>query len=181
MAIRMLVFSTLLLALASCKKEITALPPATETGANTFGARVDSSFFVPQGVGSIPDNDILKARYPLATHNLTINAQNLASTPNEKEFEIFIANVTTPGTYLLNTTTTQGSLGANYGYYVKRNITPQNEWMTNSTYTGAVTITKLDTINHFVSGTFYFNAINLYNSPQPIAVTEGRFDIKLNQ
>lgn len=178
---RMRVLVVLLLLLSACKKEITSLPPATETGADTFGARVDSSFFVPQGLGSIHDDNLLKARYPLATHNLTINARNIASTPNEKEFEIFLANVTTPGTYLLNTPTSQGSLGANYGYYVKRNVTPQNEWMTNASYTGSVTITRLDTINNIVSGTFQFNAINLYNSPQPISVTDGRFDIRLNR
>ena len=57
-------------------------------------------------------------------------------------------------------------------------MTPENEWVTNDQYTGTVNITKIDTVNKFVSGTFQFTAINLYNAPQPLSVTEGRFDVK---
>jgi Family of unknown function (DUF6252) len=171
-----IVFSVLFL-LISCKKEISELPAATETGANTFGARVDGSLFVPQGFGPFPANDILEARF-MPNHDLYINARNFASSPNEKEFEIFIKGVTAPGTYPLNTTTAYPTTTVSYGYYVKRNMTPQNEWITSATYTGSVTITKIDMINYFVSGTFRFNAINLYNTPQPLSVTEGRFDVK---
>jgi hypothetical protein len=163
--------------LVSCKKEITELPPATQTGANTFGAKVDGSFFTPQGFGPFPANDILEARF-LPNRDLYINARNFASSPNEKEFELFIKGATTIGTYQLNTTTNYPTTAVSYGYYVKRNITPQNEWITSAAYSGSVTITKIDSVNHFVSGTFQFNAINLYNAPQPMSVTEGRFDVK---
>jgi hypothetical protein len=67
----------------------------------------------------------------------------------------------------------------NYAYYVHRRFTPDNEWLTTSSaYTFTVTITALDTIDHFVSETFEFRAINPYNAPQPITVTEGSFDRK---
>jgi hypothetical protein len=174
---KLLLSFSVLLVLVSCKKEITELPPPTQTGANTFGAKVNGSLFVPQGFGSIPDDDILQVRR-LPSKDVIINARNFASSPNEKEFELRIKGVTAPGVYPLNTTVNPGSTLASYGYYVKRNVTPQNEWITSANYTGSVTITHLDTVNRIVSGTFEFNALNLYNAPEPLSVTEGRFDVK---
>jgi Family of unknown function (DUF6252) len=166
-----------LLLLASCKKEVTELPPATQTGANTFGAKVNGSFWVPQGFASIPDADILDAM--MIGNDVIINAQNFSSSPTETEFVIRINGVTGPGTYLLNANVTHPSNAASYAYYVKRKFTPLNEWQTSSTSTGSVTITKIDTVNWIVSGTFAFNMLNLYNTPEPLAVTEGRFDVKI--
>lgn len=163
--------------LIACKKEVTELPAATQTGANTFGAKVDGNLWIPQGFGPIPASDILEARMT-GTSYLMINARNYASSPNETEFEILVAGITGPGTYLLNNTVGRPS-SLSYGYYVKRNLTPQNEWMTSSTYTGSVTITKLDIVNKIAAGSFQFSALNIYNTPQPLSVTEGRFDIKL--
>ena len=77
------IFACLILiaTLASCKKEVMELPPATQTGANTFGAKVNGSLWVPQGFGSLPANDILEAR--MGGNDLIINAQNfLACAPN---------------------------------------------------------------------------------------------------
>ena len=163
--------------LFSCKKEVSGLPPATQTGANTFGCKVDGNFWVPAGFGIVPTAPKLEARF--AGSDLYINARNFSSSPTESEFEISIKNVTGTGNYVLNTTASSpASSTSSYGYYVHRQVTPDNEWMTSSQYTGTVTITKIDSINHFVSGTFQFQAINLYNAPQPISVTEGRFDVK---
>ncbi len=161
----------------ACNKEVEELPPATQTGANTFGAKVDGKFWVPQGFGAFPANDILEARMTGSTH-LLINARNFASSPTETEFEILVSGITGPGTYQLNNTVSLPA-STSYGYYVKRKISPENEWLTSSTYTGSVTLTRLDTIAKVVSGTFQFNALNIYNTPQPLSVTEGRFDLKL--
>jgi hypothetical protein len=162
--------------LASCKKEVTELPEATQTGANTFGAKVNGVFWAPQGFGPLPANDILEAR--MAGNDITINARNFSSSPNETEFQLTIYNVTAPGTYLLNTNVVHPFGAASYGYYVKRNITPQNEWLTSSTYTGRVIITRIDDVNMIVSGTFEFNAGSIYNT-EVLQVTEGRFDLKI--
>lgn len=161
----------------ACKKKIEELPPATQTGANTFGARVEGNFWIPQGFGPFPANDILEARLAGPTEIL-INARNFASSPIETEFEILITGVTGPGTYLLNNDVVRPA-SSSFGYYVKRNFTPHNEWLTSSAYTGSVTITRLDLANKIVSGTFQFNALNIYNAPQPLSVTDGRFDLKL--
>ena len=79
--------------LASCKKEVTELPAATQTGANTFGAKINGVFWAPQGFGPLPANDILEAR--MAGHDITINARNFSSSPNETEFQLTIRPIQT--------------------------------------------------------------------------------------
>lgn len=171
-----LVLALLTLLFASCKKTVDELPAATQTGANTFGAKVNGSLWVPQGFGAFPANDILEAR--MSGHDITINARNFSSSPNETEFQLTIYDVNVPGTYQFNTNVAHPNGAASYGYYVKRNFTPQNEWLTSSTYTGHVTITRIDDVNRIVSGTFEFNAGSIYNS-EVLTVTEGRFDVKI--
>jgi len=162
--------------LASCKKDIKELPPATQTGANTFGLKLNGEMWVPQGFAGIPDGDLLKAR--LLGDVLIVTAQNFSSSPTETEFEMRIFGVTGPGTYMLNTNTSYPGGPTSYGYHVKRRVNPLDEWITSAAQTGSVTITKLDTGAHIVSGTFQFNAENLVNAAQTISVTEGRFDIR---
>jgi hypothetical protein len=170
---------SLILSLLACNKEVTQLPDATDTGSNTFGARIDTTFWTPKGFGPVATAPILEARYEEG-RTVVINARNFAGQPKETEFEIYLYHVTTPGTYLLNATTPKyPRQNANYAYYVERRITPINEWITTSEYTGSVTVTKADTVNRIIAGTFQFRAINSFGTPQPINVTEGRFDIKI--
>ncbi|MFN2458302.1 MAG: DUF6252 family protein [Chitinophagaceae bacterium] len=172
----------LLIALAiftGCKKEVSELPASTQTGANTFGAKVNGQFWVPQGFGVVPTSSILEARYG-GGNSVFINARNFSSSPTETEFELYLQNVTGPGTYLLNQPTGKyPSHSGSYGYYVERKFTPKNEWITNSQYTGKIEVSRYDVTNNIISGTFEFQAINLSNSPQPITVTEGRFDVTI--
>ncbi len=168
---------SLITLLISCKKEIKELPPATDTGTNTFGAKVNGNLWAPQGFGPFPASNLLESI--IVSGRLTINARNFASSPNETEFVICVDNVTGPGTYQLNANVNHPSLSGNYAYYVKRNLSPQNEWITSSTNTGSVTVTKLDMPNKIIAGTFQFNAMNLYNAPELLTVTEGRFDLKM--
>jgi hypothetical protein len=164
--------------LAACKKDVKDLPDVTQTGAGTFGAKVNGTLWAPQGFGPIPANDILQLTI-LGTDAFKINARNFASSPNETEFEIFVTGVNGPGTYQLNTTVSYPSYTSSFAYYVKRKVSPQNEWLTSATSTGTVTITKFDLNAKIVSGTFSFMAMNLYNAPEPLSVTEGRFDLQV--
>ncbi len=174
----LIVLSSLLI-LVSCKKEVDELPAATQTGANTFGARVKCELWIPQGFGVVPTAPILEASYS-GNNSIIIHARNFSSSPTETEIEIYLQNVTKPGTYLLNQTTAHfPNQSAGYAYYVERRFTPTNEWITNNQYTGKVEVTRLDTVNNIISGTFEFSAINLYNTPQPITITDGRFDVKI--
>lgn len=155
----------------ACNKKVEELPPATQTGANTFGANVEGIFWVPKKFGPIQGNDILMVRV-INGEDYYINARNYATSPTETEFEIFLKGVTAPGTYLLNGT-------GSYAYYVKRKLTPLDEWKTSSTHTGSVTITKVDLVTRILAGTFEFRAVNMDDPARQLTVTEGRFDIKI--
>jgi hypothetical protein len=167
-----------LLVLSSCKKSVGALPEPTQTGANTFGLKLNGEFWIPQKFAGI-NAPVLEALYT-GLGDLRINARNFASEPTETEFEIYVRNVTGPGVYRLNTgTDIYPNASDSYAYYVKRKINPLNEWITNQQYTGTVTITTLSLENHIAAGTFQFVAGSIDSSVSPITVTEGRFDVKL--
>jgi hypothetical protein len=173
---RILIALLPLIVLISCKKDVDELPPATQTGAHTFGAKVNGELWVPQGFGGLPANDILEA--VMAGNDVIIRARNFASSPNETEFQLTIYNVTAPGVYSFNTNVTHPNGTSSYAYYVKRKMTPEDEWLTSATHTGTVTITRIDIPNKVVSGTFQFNAGSIYNAGV-ISVTEGRFDVRI--
>ncbi|MBK8748949.1 MAG: hypothetical protein IPM04_14255 [Saprospiraceae bacterium] len=48
---KILISTFALFLFVACKKEVEELPPATQTGANTFGAKVDGQFWVAKGFG----------------------------------------------------------------------------------------------------------------------------------
>lgn len=63
--------------------------------------------------------------------------------------------------------------GNYYGGYSFNAFNPTN---TSSTHTGKLTITKLDTVNHIVSGTFWFDILDYQGNLHQIR--EGRFDMQ---
>lgn len=156
------------------------LPEATQSGSNTFGLKLNGKFWVPQKFAGI-NAPVLKVQlYGANSTDLLITAQNFASEPLESQFNLYIKNITGPGTYLLNQNTEiYPNATSNYAYYVRRKINPLNEWITTAQDTGTVTITKWDLANNVVSGTFEFKAASMDNSEEPILVTDGRFDVKL--
>lgn len=174
-----LVLALVALSLVGCKKDVDELPAPTQTGANTFGAKVDGEFWVPQGFGIVPTTPIIEARYS-GGNSVFINARNFSSSPTETEFEIYLQNITGPGTILLNQNTANyPSQSASYGYYVKRKIRPLFEYITSAQHTGRVEVTKFDTEHHIISGTFEFQGADKTDPSQTVTVTEGRFDVKV--
>ena len=164
--------------LSSCKQEINSLPEPTQTGANTFGAKVNGENFGPLSGGLLPTKPILEARYS-ADSSVFINARNFSRTPIEFEMEIYLKSVKATGTYLLNQDTEIApSHSASYAHYLRRNINITDEWITSGNATGEVQVTKIDFVNDIISGTFQFTGNARYGSA-PITVTEGRFDVKI--
>jgi hypothetical protein len=165
--------------LVACEKNPDDLPEVSETGSNIFGAKINGEVWGPMKFGVIEGKPILEARFSNG-NSVFINARNLGSSPNESEMEIYIKDISGPGTYLLNQNTgVYPGHSASYGYFVKRKITPQNEWITSSQNTGKVVISRYDVTNKIIAGTFEFTAMNLYGTPELLSVTEGRFDMKI--
>ncbi|MCC6684853.1 MAG: hypothetical protein IT247_07275, partial [Bacteroidia bacterium] len=52
-------------------------------------------------------------------------------------------------------------------------------YLTDSIYTGQLNITRFDTINSILSGTFWFDARDK-TTGEVVHITEGRFDNKYN-
>jgi hypothetical protein len=168
-------FSTLLLLLA-CKREapqpIDQLPPATQEGANTFGCLVDGEVWLPESDSwlDVP----WTASYSNGLSYLIFSATDEI---NDSGFRFSFPSdfgtsglIRAEGTYELIYVRNQ-----RYIYFRKGNTF----YRPDSTYNGALTITKLDTLEgRFVSGTFYFDAVNENDSTDIVQITDGRFDLK---
>lgn len=167
-----------LAAFSSCKKEIRNLPELTQSGAGTFGAKVNGDNWGPLKAGILPTAPILEARFG-ADNSVFINARNFSRTPIETEMEIYLKNIKGTGTYELNQNTgAYPSNSASYAYFLKRNVHLEDEWITSSAATGQVVVIRYDASSRIISGTFQFTANARYGSA-PLTVTEGRFDVKL--
>ncbi|HET7896787.1 MAG TPA: DUF6252 family protein, partial [Flavisolibacter sp.] len=168
----------LLAGFSACKKETEILPGETQSGAGTFGAKINGENWGPLKAGILPTAPILEASFA-GNNSFKITARNFSRTPIETEMQIYLQNITAPGTYPLtqNTDPFPYQTGS-YAYYVKRNLNIEDEWITSSAATGEVVVTRLDIPNHVISGTFQFTANARYGSA-PITVTEGRFDVKI--
>lgn len=165
--------------LTSCAKQISSLPEASQTGANSFGSKIDGGLWGPMKLGIIPTAPILEARFS-ADNTIFINARNFAASPNESEMEICLKNVIKPGIIQLNqSTAVYPSESASYAHFVRRKVTPVNEWITSPQFTGWVNVTRIDRDSRIISGTFEFEAGNFFGSASPITVTEGRFDVTI--
>jgi len=174
-----LLISLFTITLFSCKKEVDELPPATQTGANTFGAKVGDKFWTPRGFGIAPTAPILEATWASQGGIVRINARNFSSSPTETEMEIYLQNVFAPGTFQLNQNTLKyPDQSGNYAYYIERRFMPRNDWITTSQHTGIVNISKFDSVNKIISGTFQFSATSTDNTTSPLTVSDGRFDVR---
>jgi hypothetical protein len=171
---------------AACKKdkteptELSKLPAATKTGANTFGCLVNGKAWVAQRNDcSIFCSPSLKILYDAAYGGtISITALKIDISNNiDEQFNIFFdsSNFKTihPIT-LFNTLTT-----ASFRNYATTNSCSNYLRYLDSTvnYSGKVILTKYDLQNGIFSGIFDFTL----SKPgcEIISVTEGRFDKKL--
>lgn len=135
------------------------LPPATQTGENTFGCLVDGKVWLPKGGGFV---QTMSCEY-YSPSFLTIQA-NKAQAGEGIGFSL--SNVTNTGGYTLNDTLSGQSV---------RFHNSNMAFICDSIVPGNLTITKLDTVNKIISGTFFFDAINGSNR---VLIRQGRFDFK---
>ncbi|WP_426669157.1 DUF6252 family protein [Mucilaginibacter sp. McL0603] len=169
------VMTFLIMTLLSCKKQpvdqLSLLPPATQTGANTFGCLVNGFAIIP-GNRSLVTGPLLSCEYGLYSKgylfNLTSGGKersgNFASVTVETDSLKISEGETIPLTKF-------GIPGYAAGIYIE-NLPIQT---TNDNARGQLTITHLDTIHQIVSGTFYFNAVN--TNGDTVKITDGRFDM----
>ena len=142
------------------------LPPATQTGANTFGCLINGEPFVVSNTSN--QTAIYQGGGLLIGGQKSINN-------NFSQVSIFISE-----------TNIGEIISENNSYILNSNSVPKGEYyienqncfyFTSSNYSGSITITKLDNINFIVSGTFEFKSIS-DNCEGIINITNGRFDLQ---
>ncbi len=152
------------------------MPLATQAGANTMGAYINGKLWLAQPcVLCINGGSGLRPSY--STTFSTFNLLGECENPNALNAEILlnIGNLKTVGTYTLND---QYTGSGSYGSVDAGSISPYG-YQTNQVSLGTVTITRLDTIKHIVSGLFSMQAqIDTSKNSGPIInVTDGLFDV----
>ena len=163
------------IALNSCNKDddpkptnpIDQLPPATQTGANTFGCLLDGEVFKPD---NLPNSTNCFYQYVNGGYYFNVRAskkdknnvsETIALKTENKQIEQGI-------TYDLLEAESNETFG---GYFYGSLLN-----YTNLNYSGKLTITKLDKINFIVSGTFWFDVKD--NLGVVHQIREGRFDME---
>ncbi len=172
-------FIGILFTVASCKKlnppeendepKERVLPPATTSGENTFGCKVNGEVFLPNG--NINYWGIDHPKYYLEEGRLWVRVKNLYDYPNDVYMYVDIyKDLWTVGksTNLIN------SLYPEYKYF--REDYTQVLYHIDSTKNYYVDITRLDLENQIVSGEFEYTIFN-DELGDTLKITEGRFDL----
>jgi hypothetical protein len=172
----------LLLLLTQCKKNSLELakpedqlPPATQTGARTFGCLLNGQLWVPSGNSGMPN---FRVTYDPAYDggNLDIRTYRVINGTQQTQFlSLGFNQISQPGTYrfqsVITSLTTPHNIDFNDG-----NGDACYEFISHrgTTTRGELTITRLDKQQGIVSGTFAFTL--LQPGCDTIRVTKGRFD-----
>jgi hypothetical protein len=151
------------------------LPPATQSGENTFGCLVNGEVWRPEN-GEVYRNP-LRASFGLG--RLTISAEreiDKKSLDNEINITMY-DNIDDTGYYRLDEYDTDSLRSINYALYRLEKIGCQySTYYSNKNY---VIINRLDSIKNIISGRFEFIAVNdSCGELDTMRVTDGRFDIK---
>ncbi|MDR2908213.1 MAG: hypothetical protein LBU91_09535 [Bacteroidales bacterium] len=165
--------SAILLMLAgvtfSCKEKEkkSELPPETQTGANTFGCYLNGELFVPRPAGQMYSKPAVAAIYYLWPGGNYLSIQSLSTVDNQIYFGVWIDE-------------------SRANEYNSTNLIVNNQYLVCDDCNWKVFITKFDTINRIVSGTFEFTGQSRFFDsdvspeqflPADYQITDGRFDI----
>jgi hypothetical protein len=149
------------------KTELEKLPLATQTGANTFGCLLDGKAFLP-GSGSNPLDCVYQ--YVDGGYYLALQANKRDELNNRISIALGSINFQIQQGFTYNLlANSEGNVTGIYSY-------AGNNTYTSSTHFGELYITKLDEINHIVSGTFWYNIIDFQGNLHQIR--DGRFDMQ---
>jgi len=173
----LLLFISVSLFFTGCKKNTPAidqLPPATQTGARTFGCLVNGKVFKPKGDLFTGPRLSCAYQYNNGGYSFQLHAkQDIGN------------GLLSIGVFTDSLPISQGVIiklsepdvkGKSYGLHGK--YTPEglgSLYYTQPGGTGELHITKFDETNRIVSGTFWFDAVN--SNGEKVQVREGRFDM----
>ena len=169
-----------LLGLSQCKKKdpdpLSQLPPATQTGANTFGCLVNGQPWLPSGNNGGPNSVALydPGIDKPGGAQVNIKAYRLAAT--DTYITLYFRQITTQKRIFTMELPALGQpVVEAFGCYEGDGDSFCNP---NLIYlNGQVLLARVDEKAGIIAGTFWFSAVQR-GSPDTLKVTQGRFDYK---
>lgn len=173
----------ILLGTSSCKKDDpeSSLPKATREGKNTGGFLLDGKAWVPKASSISTGRPIYGYwRKTRGGHSLSLSLRQF-SVQEDWGIGFFLPDIRQAGTFVLNQTPaiTSGLNNASYGTYSHVRPGPAVSYYTGPDAPGQLIITRFDTVNNIVSGTFEM-APREENGVSTITITQGRFDLQFD-
>ncbi len=159
---------------AGCEKdEEPQLPPITQSGKDTFGCLVNGEIWLPESTISFPAIPKISAelksedKYRIWKFGASQGASSsfyfgiYEDSLKEGKINIPVDELNDIGLYFFSKKFEKAS------FFWRKELP------------GELFITKLDTVNMILSGTFWFDAINMLN--ETVNIRDGRFDLKIDQ
>ena len=162
---------------SKCKQDDPApldqLPPATQTGANTFGCLVNGQVYIPQGNTGTSNFSVLYEPGPMGAN---LNIQTYSINKNRRQFvNLSCGPVTQSRAYSLNIPVVEGTAS-----YTDTSLpSPCSAYIGNMPPVyrkGRLTITRLDNNAGIIAGTF--EVTFAVPGCDTLKITQGRFDAR---
>jgi len=162
-----LLFVVFTVFLFSCKKEPEplTLPPATQTGENTFGCKVNGEVFVPNG--NVYYKSFSEPVYLTEDSLFGFSCYNVRDFDCKTNIRVRLFEVFEQGL--------QSNFDNYQGYFSGCMGGLSGSFRINQEETNSVIISRFDLDERIVSGTFEYNLIN--DNEETLSITEGRFDV----
>lgn len=149
------------------------LPPITQEGKNTFGCKINGEVWVPYykcgGTGN-PCGELYSDMFKLSQNQVPLEI-HIAAGQRVNNIESYFS-LESP---LFNGIFTTGNKIDSIDFEYRKGLIQYNE-IPGMGATNNIIITKLDTINKIISGTF--GAVLYKSLTDSVKITEGRFDLK---
>ncbi len=159
-----------------CKEAISPedkLPPATQSGANTFGFLLNREVWLPnRAFGSKNISWYYDTEF--AGGDLNVSAYRYLSDLDKQSIAVGMVNLKTIGNYTIS-----NESDAAIRFFSLKDSCELSSLDSLTYCAGELAITRLDTLNGVISGTFW---ATLYDPSckDTIKITEGRFDLSGN-
>lgn len=156
-----------------------ALTPATQTGANTVSFMVDGRGWQPYGRTCATGGwcvEPLNVYYNPKRGQFQINAF-LTTSKRSEYFSLECDSLFKSGAFVLS----QGTINrlSNGGlYYAGQRLPGDPSYKTFDSTSTHITITRLDTVAHIISGVFDGYLLETTSQVKAVNITDGRFDVK---
>lgn len=149
------------------------LPEASQTGAGTFGMKINGESW--RGDGTITFGPASTAYYRSSDKGVQIQSIVTRQNGSQEKFNMVVTNTNTIGKYVMGNFPSLKSIDSTRFWY---NDNEEFAYKLRQGVQNSVEITRLDTLREIVSGKFSVSLVNRNNDT--LKLTEGRFDLRLN-